>query len=459
MLRSSFFNAFTGPNTAVYRSLAHISGGAPPRPNYFKQLLTVISDLGADGVLIEWEDMFPYTGMLGKIKNGNAYSVEEVLDILQHAQSLGLSVIPLVQTLGHLEWILKTKEFANLRENTSYPMVACIGSDKTQNLILDAVQQVTAIHSKIRMPYIHIGADEAYQVLMWFDEFKYVEKSLVKEYGLDRLVTPVVWKYTTDLDKDLPAKMWENLASAFSSVWGSSAFKGADGPNRYWNRMTTYLQNNKQWLVHFRYLQHEKHSELFSDFHGFILTGWQRYDHFASLCELMPVSMASLAISIKLILNYAVTDIDAELILQALKCPSETTINQLISGDDSCHFPGYKVRDAIRDLVFAKEHYENASWVHNREAAYLQRSQIKLNTSNPFYVDAIGNSYRRSLARLDKVIEQLNLSMNDIFYRDVFVEFTTDYVLPFYDNLKERLASVEAIDVRNTYRARPWFRR
>ncbi|WKY11105.1 hypothetical protein Q1695_003003 [Nippostrongylus brasiliensis] len=292
------------------------------------------------------------------------------------------------------------------------------------------------------------------KVLMWFDEFKYVEKSLVKEYGLDRLVTPVVWKYTTDLDKDLPAKMWENLASAFSSVWGSSAFKGADGPNRYWNRMTTYLQNNKQW-----YLQHEKHSELFSDFHGFILTGWQRYDHFASLCELMPVSMASLAISIKLILNYAVTDIDAELILQALKCPSETTINQLISGDDSCHFPGYKVRDAIRDLVFAKEHYENASWVHNREAAYLQRSQIKLNTSNPFYVDAIGNSYRRSLARLDKVIEQLNLSMNDIFYRDVFVEFTTDYVLPFYDNLKERLASVEAIDVRNTYRARPWFRR
>ncbi|VDL73473.1 unnamed protein product [Nippostrongylus brasiliensis] len=147
------------------------------------------------------------------------------------------------------------------------------------------------------------------------------------------------------------------------------------------------------------------------------MTSFRRYDHFASLCELMPVSMASLAISIKLILNYAVTgkttnskkllNIDTELILQALKCPSETTINQLISGDDSCHFPGYKVRDAIRDLVFAKEHYENASWVHNREAAYLQRSQIKLNTSNPFYVDAIGNSYRRSLARLDKVIEQL----------------------------------------------------
>ncbi|VDL73472.1 unnamed protein product [Nippostrongylus brasiliensis] len=210
---------------------------------------------------------------------------------ISSAQSLGLSVIPLVQTLGHLEWILKTKEFANLRENTSYPMVACIGSDKTQNLILDAVQQMGQCEAdkailpvkygnntkRLVFDYIRsiaMNITETFpktKVLMWFDEFKYVEKSLVKEYGLDRLVTPVVWKYTTDLDKDLPAKMWENLASAFSSVWGSSAFKGADGPNRYWNRMTTYLQNNKQW-----YLQHEKHSELFSDFHGFILTGWQR---------------------------------------------------------------------------------------------------------------------------------------------------------------------------------------
>ncbi|VDO60697.1 unnamed protein product [Heligmosomoides polygyrus] len=393
--------------------------GAPPRPSYFKQLLTIVGNLGANGVLIEWEDMFPYTGALKRIRNGNAYTVDETLDILQHAHSLGLSVIPLVQTVGHLEWILKTKEFANLRENTSYPMVACIGNQETRGLILDSINQVMALHSKIQMPYIHIGADEVFQigqceanrkllpvkygnntkrlmfdhlrtiatnitesfpktkVLVWFDELMYVEKSLIKEYGLDRLVVPVVWKYTTNLEKDLPTKMWQELAASFPTVWGASAFK----------------------------------------------------------------------------------DADAEMILRALKCPDDVTINQLISNEDNCHFAGYKVRDSIRDFILVKQQYENASWVHNREAAYLQQSQMRLNASNPFYVDAIGNSYRRSLARLDKIIEQLRSSMNDIFYNDVFVEFTTDYVSPFYNDLKERLASIKAIDVQRTYRARPWFRR
>ncbi|KAK5967951.1 Hexosaminidase D [Trichostrongylus colubriformis] len=470
--------------------------GAPPRPGYFKQLLTVVSDLGADGVLIEWEDMFPYKGALERIKNGNAYSVDETLDILQHAHSLGLSVTPLVQSVGHLEWILKTKDFAHLRENTSFPMVACIGDDETQDLILDSIHQVISLHSKIRMSSIHIGADEVFQmgqcdadrevlplkygnntkrlvfdyirtvatnittsfpkseVLMWYDELKNVERSLIKEYELDRLVTPVVWKYTTYLEKDLPPKMWEELASSFSTVWGGSAFKGADGPNRYWNRMKTYVQNNRQW-----YLQAEQYGELFSNFHGFILTGWQRYDHFASLCELMPVSMASLAINLKIVKNFAVTENDADLILQALKCPSETTISQVISGEDKCHFAGYKVRDSIRDFMLVKQQYENASWVHNREAAYLQRSQIRLNASNPFYVDAVGRSYQRFIARLDKIMNQLEAAMNDIFFSDVFIEFSTDYIMPFYDELKQRLASVTAIDAQRTYRARPWFRR
>ncbi|RCN43936.1 hypothetical protein ANCCAN_10051 [Ancylostoma caninum] len=242
--------------------------GAPPRPSYFKQLLTLFDELGADGVLIEWEDMFPYEGALGKIKNGNAYSLNEALEILQHAESLGLSVIPLVQTIGHLEWILKTKEFSNLRENSSYPMVACIGDPSALELILDSVNQVLTLHSKIKVPYIHIGADELYQmgqceadqkilpvkygnntkrlvfdfinniashinqhhpktkVLMWFDELKNTDHTLIKEYELDQLVTPVVWKYTAELDKDLPKAMWEELALSFPSVWGGSAFKG-----------------------------------------------------------------------------------------------------------------------------------------------------------------------------------------------------------------------------------------
>ncbi|EYC13050.1 hypothetical protein Y032_0045g1239 [Ancylostoma ceylanicum] len=96
--------------------------------------------------------------------------------------------------------------------------------------------------------------------------------------------------------------------------------------------------------------------------------------------------------------------------------------------------------------MVVKHHYDNASWIHNRESAYLQPSQMHLNASNPFYVDAIGNSYRKYLDRLDKIVDRLRTSMNDIFFKDVFVEFMTDYVNPFYDDLKSRAGTRDGCD-------------
>lgn len=42
------------------------------------------------------------------------------------AASLDLEVIPLIQTFGHLEWLLKTEQFVRFRENVSYPMVSAV---------------------------------------------------------------------------------------------------------------------------------------------------------------------------------------------------------------------------------------------------------------------------------------------------------------------------------------------
>ncbi|KHJ78793.1 hypothetical protein OESDEN_21583 [Oesophagostomum dentatum] len=86
---------------------------------------------------------------------------------------------------------------------------------------------------------------------------------------------------------------------------------------------------------------------------------------------------------------------------------------------------GYKVRDSIRDFILTKKQYEDTYWVHRRESAYLQNSQMKLNASNPFYTDGMGNAYKK-------------ISMNDLFYKDVFSEFMLDYVNPLYDDLKTR---------------------
>ena len=36
--------------------------GAPPSIQYIKKVLTMSKSLGATGVLVEWEDMFPWSG-------------------------------------------------------------------------------------------------------------------------------------------------------------------------------------------------------------------------------------------------------------------------------------------------------------------------------------------------------------------------------------------------------------
>lgn len=42
------------------------------------KLFPFIKSLNANGVVIEWEDMFPYTGKLASARNGNAYSMDAV---------------------------------------------------------------------------------------------------------------------------------------------------------------------------------------------------------------------------------------------------------------------------------------------------------------------------------------------------------------------------------------------
>lgn len=71
------------------------------------QLFPVLKEWGASGLLIEWEDTFPYSDFLSAVgsKNTatNAYSETEIEKIINLAADADLIVISLIQTFGHLE--------------------------------------------------------------------------------------------------------------------------------------------------------------------------------------------------------------------------------------------------------------------------------------------------------------------------------------------------------------------
>jgi len=125
------------------RRLVHIDfKGAPPKLSYLQKLFPLIKRFGGTGLLLEWEDMFPWSGSLSPIAAGNAYSKAEIREILKMAAVNGLEVIPLIQTFGHVEFALKLPDFAHLREVQESPQALCPSYNASMKFVEQMVDQV-----------------------------------------------------------------------------------------------------------------------------------------------------------------------------------------------------------------------------------------------------------------------------------------------------------------------------
>ena len=142
--------------------LVHVDfKGLPLAPAYLCARLAELRAAGATGVLLEWEDMLPWSGALRALARpgGAAYSAAEVEQVLACAAVLGLEVVPLVQTLGHLEFALQDgRGFAHLREDSADFGTICPVHEGTAPLLQRMLAQVLAAHPACAR--VHIGCDE-----------------------------------------------------------------------------------------------------------------------------------------------------------------------------------------------------------------------------------------------------------------------------------------------------------
>ena len=116
-------------------------------------------------------------------------------------------------------------------------------------------------------------------------------------HQLKNLVEPVSWNYFTKFDsgfKSSPA--WRIYPKLFTNAWAGSAFKGGLHPFSMITNTTHHVLNNREWL-HFMQLPIFKR-DFFS---AIILTGWSRFNHFMSLCDLLPTAYPSLLYSLQIL--------------------------------------------------------------------------------------------------------------------------------------------------------------
>ncbi|HVU58677.1 MAG TPA: family 20 glycosylhydrolase [Puia sp.] len=236
-------------------------------------LRTLATDLRKKGIntlLVEWEASYPFKDE-PIIANRYAYTRSEIVDFTRYCQSIGLDVIPLQQSFGHVEYILRHARYAQLREDDRDLSQVCPAqTDLNKELFTTLYKDLISTHTS---PYIHIGCDETHLL----GHCPRCQK-LVAEEGLSKLYfnhlkmlcdivislgkIPVLWadialkypEYIKLLPKQTILVDWNYgwaidrfgshtaLANSGYEVWGAPALR-SDPDNYYLTRWQYHFNN------------------------------------------------------------------------------------------------------------------------------------------------------------------------------------------------------------------------
>lgn len=294
--------------------------GLPPTPERLLELLELFAAVRLNCVLVEWEDAYPWQ-TYPELRSQTAYSLDFVLEFLNCARRLGLSVIPLVQSLGHLENVLSKERFSHLRELPNDVGELCPSKPEGREVLFHMIEDVLTTHHGL-ITHFHLGGDEAWSMGSCLQCRAFVAErgkaSLYHEHVAPLLevlgkrgIRPILWddmmrhwpedelqriaphsdlmawSYAPDPFQRLGKEVLDRYAEAGIIIWGASAFKGADGPfvdlpdveRRAANLMAWAEEAGRRPLA------------------GLIATGWSRYNAFLAPCEGLESSLDCLVLA------------------------------------------------------------------------------------------------------------------------------------------------------------------
>lgn len=341
-----------------------------------------------------------------------------------------------------------------------------------------------ALHPKIK--YIHIGCDEVFQmgeceicrlelhenlflrhvrnvatliqkkwshlrVIIWDDMLRHVSQQSIQEFGLGALVEPMVWVYAEDIYRFVQPQVWEKYAAVFKTAWTASAFKGAFGETLYVPDARRHLENNLRWLD----VMSQQSVSFKHGFAGIVLTGWQRYDHFAVLCELLPAATPSLALDLIAVSHgYFNASLRAQF-LSSLSCPQPNSQHSspFINLDSDphlweklarCMFPGspffrltYRLRNTENEaLEFLK--------VTKQQKGWLTDYNVRHNYSLPLRVDELTGDLPRIYHGLVTLARSAVDAMEDVYDLFTITEWIEQRIYPYIIEL-ERIQNQSSV--------------
>lgn len=267
-----------------------------------KQFALDLSKHGINTLLVEWEAAYPFE-QEPLIANRYAYTRQEVADFIRFCKSISIDVIPLQQSFGHVEYILRHYKYAALREdNQDFSQVCPSEPALNKKLFTTLYTDLAATHSS---PFIHIGGDETY-LLGHCEKCK----KKVAEVGVSRLYfdhikllcdivvslgkRPVLWadialkypEYIHLLPKQTVFIDWnygwpldrfgnhQQLVNSGYEIWGAPALR-SDPDNYFITCWQKHFNNIRDFIPACRNLGYK----------GILMTSWSTSGAYSSLFD------------------------------------------------------------------------------------------------------------------------------------------------------------------------------
>ena len=277
-----------------------------PKADFMLKLLPEIAKMGYNALLVEFEDKFPYES-IPEIVHPDAWNREEFTLFRDTAKKCGISIVPLVQCAGHLDYILKHDKFRHLREGDP-------PRESTNEWCLHNAEEPFRIFSAMAKEiieffpdstYFHIGADEynckvpcsrcqdsnrfeqfldhvlnctelvknaGKKVVVWDDMFRKHDSEKLNSFLAQ--VVPCVWQYI-----GVNEEFIKHMVQISPEVWGASKIQN-DPRYRGLGAQDAVMTNVDDWAD-----MTEKYK-----ISGLVATIWGRNHGLSPLAQTLPES-------------------------------------------------------------------------------------------------------------------------------------------------------------------------
>tara|TARA_B110000483_G_scaffold242770_1_gene329696 strand:- start:398 stop:2263 length:1866 start_codon:yes stop_codon:yes gene_type:complete len=133
-----------------------VSRNAAVRVEVLKEKIARFSLLGMNQFCLYTEDMFEIEGepLFGYARG--AYSKVEIRELVDYGRAFGVNLFPCIQTLGHMEQILKYPAYKNLQDNE---FIYNVYADGVYEFIAKTIDAACEMYDT---NLIHIGLDETH---------------------------------------------------------------------------------------------------------------------------------------------------------------------------------------------------------------------------------------------------------------------------------------------------------